>query len=294
MHKGHIYQLDKLVVGTDLPALVYAFLHHYPIVFNSIDTPTSFEFLPVDFPTKLFNLPKIQIQMNSISGPVKFGTPKIELWNRLLFVMSVSGLLPFGTRDITVRQEEKYTNIKTKSRSYRYEVGEVIKFKNTYHQYKAFDWISVRSCGKHDLQYFNTDDKFVNELFFYPSERRGIDTTNRPVNDLLVISTLTEGQLEDFDYGETITRMKTTLVLKELGIRGKRNGKNPKYPRWGQPYRYHTIKLEHSKREFKRIKTNNSELDMVQSFLQEQKDLPEDTYLWKFNKRISQEGLLIK
>ena len=291
MRKRHHYKVDTLVIGTDLAALIYAYLNNYTFIFKEIVEPTPFEFLPLDFPMDLFNHDNIEIEMISLDGKINLGTPKIELWNRLIFVMSSAGLLPFGIKETAIREEEDVVLIKTKSRNYYYEVGEVIKVKNTFHKYNVFDWISVRSCGDNHLQYVSTDDSFVSELFFYPSERHG---TKQNDNDILVISSLTETQLELFDYGETMSRIRVKVLLHELGIKGPRNGKNPTYPRSPERYKYAPIKLEHNYREVRRNKTNNSELDMVQTFLQEQKDLPEDTYLWKFNKRISQEGLLIK
>ena len=289
MRKRHHYKVDKLVIGTDLAALIYAYLNNYTFIFKEVIEPTPFEFLPLDFPTHLFNHDKVEIEMESLDGSIKFGTPKLELWNRLVFVMSASGLLPFGLKVTTIREEEDLVVVKTNSRNYYYEVGEVIKIKNTFHKYKVFDWISVRSCGENHLQYVDTGDTFVAELFFYPSQRPGAKQRD---NDILVISNLTEGQIGIFDYGETITRIRTKIVLQEMGIRGPRNGKNPAYPRSPERYKYAPIKLEHYYREVRRNKTNNSELDIVETFLKKDKTLPDHTYLYKFNRRVSQRSLL--
>jgi hypothetical protein len=291
MHERHHYKIDKLVIGTDLASLIYAYLSNSTFIFKEIIEPTPFEFLPLDFPLDLFNHTPVQIEMKSHSGTVRFGTPKLELWSRLIFVMSSTGLLPFGLKETNIRQEPDAIVVKTKSRNYYYEVTSVVRIENTFHKYNVYDWLDVRSCGTNTLEYAKTSESFVSELFFYPSPRNGAKQND---SDLLVISSLTETQLEMFDYGETMTRLRAKALLHELGIRGPRNGKNPAYPKSPEKYKYAPIKLEHNYREVRRNKTNNSELDMVQTFLQEQKDLPEDTYLWKFNKRISQEGLLIK
>ena len=290
MRKNHHYKVNKLVLGTDLAALIYAYLNNYTFIFTEVLEPTPFEFLPLDFPLHLFNHEKVEIEMDSLDGIVKFGTPKVELWNRLVFTMSCSGLLPFGLKEITVREEGSLVTVKTKSRNYYYEVSEVIKIKNSFHKYKVFDWIDIRSCGKNELDYVKTDDNFVSELFFYPSQRNG---SKQGDDDLLVISDLTEAQTQMFDYGETMTRIRAKVLLHEMGIRGPRNGKNPSYPKSSERYKYAPIKLEHSHRQIRRNKTNNSELDIVQSFLNEGKNLSEHTYLYKFNRRVSQGSLLI-
>ena len=178
MRKNHHYKVNKLVIGSDLSALIYAYLNNYTFIFKEVVEPTPFEFLPLDFPLHLFNHDKVEINMISLDGTAKFGTPKLELWNRLVFVMSCSGLLPFELKDITIREENDLVVVKTKSRNYYYEVGEVIKIKNTFHKYKVFDWIDIRSCGKNHLEYVKTDDTFVSEMFFYPSLRNGAKQGN--------------------------------------------------------------------------------------------------------------------
>lgn len=289
MRQRHHYKVDKLVIGTDLAALIYAYLNNCTFIFKEVIKPTPFEFLPLDFPIDLFNHNPVRIEMETMSGAITFGTPKTELWNRLVFVMSSSGLLPFGLKEISIREEGDLVAIKTKSRNYYYEVSEVIKIKNTFHQYNVYDWLDIRSCGKNDLEYVKTEDNFVSELFFYPSLRNG---TKQNDNDLLVISSLTETQLNTFDYGETMTRIRARVLLHEMGIRGPRNGKNPTYPKSPERFKYAPIKLEHNRREIRKSKTNNSELDMVQAFLNEGKSLSEYTYLYKFGRRVSQRSLL--
>ena len=105
MRKNHYYKVNKLVIGSDLSALIYAYLNNYTFIFKEVVEPTPFEFLPLDFPLYLFNHDKVEINMISLDGTVKFGTPKLELWNRLVFVMSCSGLLPFGLKEKQTSQK---------------------------------------------------------------------------------------------------------------------------------------------------------------------------------------------
>ena len=133
------------------------------------------------------------------------------------------------------------------------------------------------------------EDDHIAEIYIYPSTRKGAKQNDK---DLLTISNLSDNQLEMFDFGETMTRIRAKMVLNDLGIKGPRNGKNPTYPKSPERYKYAPIKLEHSHREIRRNKTNNSELDIVQSYLNEGKNLSEHTYLYKFNRRVSQGSLL--
>lgn len=288
MRRKHVYKVDKLVIGSDLAALMYAFLSNSTFIFDKVIQPITFEYLPINFPVSMFNHEPTITRRQTANGFVEFGTPKIEIWNKLIFIMSSTGLLPFGTKEVTIRQQDELLAVKTKSRNYYYEVSEIERIKNTYSKYRVYDWVDIRSCGLIGLEYIETDDRFVNEIFFYPSDRNG---THKSMLDIFTISQLTESQLDDFDFGETMVRLRVTSLLKELGIRGPRNGKNPTYPRSSEKYKYAPIKLEHNYREIRAIKTNNSEQDIVDRFLKENKLLPEDSYLYRFSERVSSERL---
>ena len=51
--------------------------------------------------------------------------------------MSSAGKLPFGLKEITIRQTGDTTlTVKTKSRNYDYEAAEITKIKNTHSKHK--------------------------------------------------------------------------------------------------------------------------------------------------------------
>ena len=203
--------------------------------------------------------------------------------------MSSSGKLPFGLKETTIRQSGDTTlTVKTKSRNYDYEAVEIIKIKNTYSRHKVYDWINIRSIGDTNLEYIKLEDDYISEVYIYPSTRKGAKQNDK---DLLTISNLSDKQLEMFDFGETMARIRTKMILNDLGIKGPRNGKNPTYPRSAEKYKYAPIKLEHNLREIRKNKTNNSEEEIVQQFLNEKKEFCEDSYLYRFNRRVSKERL---
>jgi len=289
MRKRYCYKVDKLVIGSDLSSLIYAYLTNSTLIFREQVPPTAFEFLPLDFPLQLFNHEPTIKELKTIDGTIQIGTPKIELWNRLIFVMSSAGKLPFGLKEISIRQTGDTTlTVKTKSRNYDYEAAEITKIKNTHSKHKVYDWINIRSIGATDLEYIKVDEDFISEIYIYPSLRQGAKQNDR---DMLAISNLSDRQLEVFDYGETMARIRTRIILGDLGIKGPRNGKNPTYPRSPEKYKYAPIKLEHNLREIRKNKTNNSEEDIVKSFLQQRKPLLEDNYLYRFSRRVSQRSL---
>ena len=99
MRKRYCYKVDKLIIGSDLSSLIYAYLNDSTLIFKEIVPPTAFEFFPLDFPLQLFKHKPTIKELKTIDGITQIGTPKVELWNRLIFVMSSSGKLPFGLKD---------------------------------------------------------------------------------------------------------------------------------------------------------------------------------------------------
>ena len=87
----------------------------------------------------------------------------------------------------------------------------------------------------------STGEKFVSNIQFFLSKR--IDG-NQKYYDLLCESFLTEEQLRNIDYSDSISRLKTINMMKEAGIKGKKNGLGSNV----------SIKIELWKREIKKLK----------------------------------------
>ena len=102
---------------------------------------------------------------------------------------------------------------------------------------------------RHDHDYLQTDSEFVRHVYFYPSDR--IDG-NHDKKDLASFSYISEENLKLFDYSPTIVKFKVLKTMKEAGIRGTRNGKNPLYPTSSmEPYKYRAVDIEPDRREVK-------------------------------------------
>jgi len=110
-------------------------------------------------------------------------------------------------------------------------------------KFKILDWFNVRSGCKHKFDYFCTDDDFVKEVYFYPTER--MDGKHN-LKDLVAISYLTKEQLSDVEYSDTYARFKILALMKENGIRGSRNGRDQKYP---EKYKYYAVRIEATTRD---------------------------------------------
>jgi len=233
---------EDIVIGHSLKAVLFAYYNNFPIILNSRRGPFRFDELPnllADFPTK----------------------NEYVIWSTLIFEMSMKGLAPHGTDISSIRITDdvisttirESVNIKTKfGKCHIFEddkltvENEIVKQEKK--MFRVFDWMSVRSGAVHDLDKINTDDDFVNTVYFYKSER--IDG-NHNKKDLVSVSLLDEKQLALFDYSDTMAKFKIENLMRENGIKGAKSGLN----KLKKPKRYN-IKVEPSYREV--ISTNRT------------------------------------
>ena len=189
------------------------------------------------------------------------GVQKLLLWERLLFLLSLKGdvinskdvsKLRLNNNKITISNEySKIMELEFEKCHYYGDVGAegfVKKVNVDERVYLCYDHIAFNSGGKHEIDFIHTGDDFISEIWFYSSDR--IDG-NTPVRDACAVSKLTESQLQDFDYSETMARFKVLKIMKDNGMRGKQNG----YTKKGTPRHYdfrttsigRTIRLEQHK-----------------------------------------------
>ena len=243
--REHTYHYEQIVIGSELNAVLYAYKTSSVFIDNSMDT--------------LFPLDKIGVSL-SLGGKILNPTDTVsEVYNSLVYEMASLGKSPYCglVEGIRVLPEENQLNIITKNghvskctfdklrifdaskiSGMPFDEGTKIK------HYRVYDWFNVRSGMKHEYEYILGDDNFCKKIYFYISRR--IDG-NKDKKDLVSESIVSEEQLNDFDYSDTIARIKTTAMMKKAGIKGTGNGVGKNLP----------IKLELSKREIHPVKFSN-------------------------------------
>lgn len=238
----HIYEKDKIVVGGDLRSLLYAFSNAYPVIYVNPVKPLRFDmFEGVDLS---------DLGISSISPQ-----PQVEVWSRLNFLLGLSGLLPLGPNAESMRVRDNQLSVITKhARNIKFNFNKLVVFDNEQisglpqitsekrGRNRVVDWVNVRSGCTHDFLHLQGDDDFVKEIIFYPTDR----SDNRNLKDLAAISYLTDEQLADFDYSDTMVKFKVTKMMKEAGIRGARNGRDVNNP---ERYKYYAVKVEPAERQ---------------------------------------------
>ena len=240
--RGLTFEQDKIVVGGCIRSLLYASFRELPVVFASPLPPFRFDLFPFD------NLSKLGFELNET-------TTSREVWERLMFLLGLSGLVLTNGTENNLRVVDKTLVVATDSRSTKYNFNRLVVFddkeikglpritKEEKEASRVIDWVNVRSGCGHDIDRLEDDgDDFIKEIIFYPSER----SDNKNWKDLAAISYLTDEQLKDFDYSDTMARFKIIEMMKKAGIRGARNGRDQLRP--GR-YKYYAIKVEPAERQ---------------------------------------------
>ena len=92
--KEHVYEYDEVVVGNDLPALLYSYKHCCPVIFKNTNPPETYEYLDKDINLQNLFFLEEEKTLELPNEQKIVGTRKLELYNRLLYVLSFSGLMP--------------------------------------------------------------------------------------------------------------------------------------------------------------------------------------------------------
>ena len=231
-----ILKRPEIVVGSSLPAVLYAFNNGLPLFYSESRRPFRFDYLEPDVDTTSVKLCGEPTLLKTFEEDKAVGLPKSALWERLLFIMSLNGQIPLGnmcdsmrfTGDTLVFADEyaKLIEVGFDTCYYFGDQGclDFVEESVDDPRYICYDWIAFNRGGKHEIDYFSTSDKFVREVWFYPSDR--IDG-NTQVKDACVVSHLTHEQLEDFNFSETTARFKLVHEMESRGMKGPFNGFGP-------------------------------------------------------------------
>ena len=237
----HVYEKDKIVIGGGLSALLYALSHELPVIYAESRLPFRFDEMEHEN-LKLLGLSDELPQKQS------------EMWSRIHFFLGLSGLLPMGTNVNNLRVTENQLSVITKhSRNVKFNFNQLVVFndekisglpqitRQESKKNRVIDWVNVRSGCSHDLLRLHSDEEFVREIIFHPTDR----SDNRNLKDLVAISYLTDDEINDFNYSDTMVKFKVTEMMKEAGIRGARNGRDVNNP---ERYKYYAVKVEPAQR----------------------------------------------
>lgn len=257
---------DKIVIGSSLQALMYAANNNLNVLFTTSEPPFEFDYLSPEFDGFGMRSDR-DISLKCEDKLVLVGQAKAQLWQKLMFSLSLSGRILFAdlARSLTVDDNKLFVSCSGMPRKtinfeklIIFDDRNIVGLPELLKQQKdtniVYDWVNVTSGGRHEYDVLIRDEDFINQVYFYPSRR----TNNTKLKDLVAISYLTDEQVADFSYSDTYVKFKLLDVFKELGIRGARNGRDVNNP---EKYKYYAAKLEPASRIIKPRVLNTYEDD---------------------------------
>ena len=212
----------EIIIGSSLEAFIYAFKKGIPIFFANPTPPHRFDYFDEVVDLSPVNIENSSTQLNTPNGIIEKGQQKLMLWERLNFLLNLSGLSPLNGHASNLRFEQENTlkayNDFSKIATINFEKAWLFEDRQE-DKFAVLDWIAVHSGGKHTVDLITTKDDFVREIWFYESNR-----VYSKIRDICVISYLNNEQMLQFDYSDTYARFKTEKIMKSCGFRGASNG----------------------------------------------------------------------
>ena len=240
-HSSHIYPYDTIVIGGGLNAKMYAYFNQCPCVCFVDDAPFRFDVLQQTW------------------GVGSETENLLQIWEQLNFVLSLGGQLPLSDKVSSLNIRDNILKVATTgARLAQFGFNKLVIFddrevyglppvkEQEIGKFRIIDWFDVRSGMEHEHDLIETDDNFVKKIIFYPSDRFGNQASGRVRKDLVSISYLDQDQVDDFEYSSTMARFKILQTMKDVGIKGARNGRDTNNPNL---YRYYSPKIEATERE---------------------------------------------
>ena len=228
---------DNIVIGHSLPSLLFSYLNDYPIILNKELENNQFDFCPTQLSLGLIGFENKSKDLRIAGGTKQFGMPISEIENNLIFCLSLAGLVLNAVPLGNIKVGNNIIECFSKARKYSYTFNKLyifdaenvsgIRIAKEDVFYEVYDNLHLKHSNKNSIDYIQTEDDFVKEIFIYPSERNGTRAEDR---DVMCKSILTRKQLDLFDYSDTICRMKATSVMKDNGFQGSLAGFSKKDP----------------------------------------------------------------
>lgn len=160
----------------------------------------------------------------------------LHIWDRLCFLLSMSGILLFPNNIAGYRKENENLVLLTnfnKRITISYDKLNEFDHRETgwSHVYDFYDW---RVGGNHLIEEIHDgENKFIETIKFFSSER---DNVGSHVKDLVGISYLSDVQLEELELSPVYSRLKILQMIKKEGIQGSVVGYNSKgLPKFRKP-----------------------------------------------------------
>jgi len=256
--------LQKVITGGSLESLLYSYMTETPIILTQPYVP--FELEKADF-SDIYKF---------LGYDVNTELTKIQLWDRLVFILSMAGLVMMPNNVRNVRQDSNKIIFSLKDNT-RFIVAYERKISFDQHNDEdvtVYDWFDINSGSKIEMdEISDNEDTLVNKIIFYDSTRRGQAGKGR--KDLVSVSSMKSKDILEYYNSEGNVRLKTIKMMKDQGLRGTPNG----YNKHGRQL-FYAIKLDHSHREVVKSYTPKYTVQEIFSKFKQEKET------WNLTKKL--------
>jgi hypothetical protein len=258
------FYFDELVLGGSITALLYAYKKNLPILIDVAHVPFVLEEVPKHWDLSFIGFNK--------GGEHK----KSQVWDRVSFLLAMSGLVLFPNNIQSFRMEQDHISILgLDNKKMIVNYNELIEFdRDTKQDLMVYDWFAVHSGSRHDWNVIpNPDSDLCHLLLFHRSTR---PRTRSDVKDVCAVSRVERGYLNNIEWSPSYARMKTLQTMKQVGIRGRANG----YDKKGRTLHY-AISIEHMYREVFEEVSNKLSVEEILSW-----EDKKGTNLWNLTQKM--------
>lgn len=181
------FKYENLVLGSSFDAVLFAFKEGYPILYKDLQSPFA----------------KEEIQ----------GKNKKDIYDMMLFLLSISNLNPFGGKVAEIRQENGKIFVSGhKPWIFEIEAATIHDFtKEKRKLHKVVDLFKIKNPGIHPFTGYSSKNKFVNQINLLVGKHYS--------ESIEVISYLTDKQLNKEEYSYMYSMIKAKQILKDAGMK---------------------------------------------------------------------------
>ena len=156
--------VPKIITGGSLESLFYSYVTETPIVLTQPYVP--------------FELEKAEFEdlYEMLGYSAVTSLTKLQIWDRLVFILSMAGLvmMPNNIRNVRHEGNKIIFSLKDNSRFTVMYERKISFDKHLDQNVDVYDWFDIKSGSKLELEEIkDNDNNLVNKILFYDSIRKG-------------------------------------------------------------------------------------------------------------------------
>lgn len=210
-------EYDEIIFGLNLDSLRFSYAKNIPVFYtlNGVSAPPMYDFVDPKIKRDEFDDLQSRVALLGLT-PAKAGQSARLEDNNTLKLISLSNMI------IRIKFNRLWlTNLGVAELEETLPESEMVDHINL-----VADPISVRSGLYHDYWELETDgNDFVKKIIFKLSERFFYKNTDNK-KDCIALSYIKPEHMEDMEYSELASRMKTAHYMKKAGIKGRWDNTN--------------------------------------------------------------------